>query len=287
MPKLYPSSGCRHRPLDGVPMSTENNTSQDAEHQAEIDSGAEGTELVETPAQPEDSSAGPVIVSFIVGLVVSMILGWVIFPALLYSKQKQPFNFNHKLHLEQVDEDCESCHYFRDDGSFSGIPSLDSCLDCHDEMLGESEDEAIFIKEYVEKDREVPWLVYSRQPACVYFSHAAHVVLGKMDCEACHGHIGESEVSRVYEENRITGYSRDIWGKNIAGFKRNSWDRMKMDDCAECHAEVGVGILRDRVKNPVQGYFLELVGMVWPTTTTETKGTSVQTERDGCLVCHK
>jgi hypothetical protein len=53
-----------------------------------------------------------------------------------------------------------------------------------------------------------------------------------MECVTCHGPIGESEVSRPYEYNRITGYSRDIWGKNIAGFKKNSWDRMKMDDCA-------------------------------------------------------
>ena len=60
-----------------------------------------------------------------------------------------------------------------------------------------------------------------------------------------------------------------------------------MDDCAACHAEAGVGVLREKVKNPVEGYFLEMVRMVWPTTVTPTRGTSVQTERDGCLVCHK
>jgi hypothetical protein len=80
--------------------------------------------------------------------------------------------------------------------------------------------------------------------------------MGEMDCVTCHGHIGESETSRVYEENRITGYSRDIWGRNIAGFKQNSWDRMKMNDCANCH----------RLNNVNQN--------------------SVQTQRGGCFKCH-
>lgn len=79
-----------------------------------------------------------------------------------------------------------------------------------------------------------------------------------MDCVTCHGHIGESESARPYEYNRITGYSRDIWGKNIAGIKKNSWDRMKMDDCAQCHKEAGI-----------------------------IHTSSVQTNRDACFVCHK
>jgi hypothetical protein len=50
---------------------------------------------------------------------------------------------------------------------------------------------------------------------------------------------------------------------------------------------MGVGrVPRDDVKNPVQSHFLETVKMVWPTTAMETKGTSVQTEKGGCLVCH-
>ena len=56
---------------------------------------------------------------------------------------------------------------------------------------------------------------------------------------------------------RISRYSRDIWGHNIAGIKRNSWDRMKMDDCAEYHASANV------------------------------PAGSVQTQKDGCFVCHK
>lgn len=210
-------------------------------------------------ADENGSSGGLILLFFIVGFALSMVVGWGIFPKVLYSQKNQPVNFNHALHVDLVEDGCESCHFFRDDGSFSGIPKNAQCIECHEEIQGESEDEAVFVNDYVLKDREVPWLSYSRQPDCVFFSHAAHIMGAELDCVTCHGHIGESEVARPYEQNRITGYSRDIWGKNIAGFKKNSWDRMKMDDCAECHARSAA------LKH----------------------ASSVQTQKDACFVCHK
>jgi hypothetical protein len=185
----------------------------------------------------DDKGLGLGVIFFMGAFLVCFLSGWLLFPKLLYSKKEQPFNFDHSLHVGETG-DCETCHYLREDGTFSGIPGLESCMECHtDEPMGDTDDEAVFAEEYVAKGKEVPWLVYSRQPDCVYFSHAAHTVAGGMDCKTCHGHIGESTSSRPYEENRITGYSRDIWGKNIWGIKKNSWDRMKMDDCADCHLE--------------------------------------------------
>jgi len=204
-----------------------------------------------------NGAAGAVILFFILGLVASLIVGWVIFPRLLYSKKQQPVSFNHALHNELVDGGCQSCHFFREDGTFSGITRLAQCIDCHREVQGDSPGEQKFVEQYVFRGREVPWLIYSKQPDCVFFSHAAHVKLAKMDCVTCHGPIGQSEQLKPYEFNRITGYSRDIWGRNIAGIKRHTWDRMKMDDCAACHR-----------KNNV-------------------KQTSAQTRRGACLVCHQ
>ena len=205
-----------------------------------------------TTKRPE----GPIILFFIIGFAASLVLGWGIFPKLLYSQKHQPVEFSHALHNMEVDG-CESCHYFREDGSFAGIPTLESCMECHEEAMGESEAEAKFIEEYVIPEREVPWLVYSKQPPCVFFPHAAHVISAKMECTTCHGDIGESDHLKVYEENRISGYSRDIWGKNMLGLKKNTWDRMKMNDCSACHVK----------ENVVQG--------------------SVQTGKGGCFVCHK
>jgi hypothetical protein len=236
-------------------MSTEDKAhevSAEAQEQASISPPTDPD-----PIEPNQAAGGPITLFFILGLVASLVLGWVIFPQLLYSKKEQPIQFNHVQHNELVEDGCESCHFFREDGTYSGVPKLAQCIDCHEEVNGESEEEAKFVTEYVQKDREVPWLVYSRQPDCVFFSHVAHVKMGKMDCVTCHGPVGESESLKPYEANRISGYSRDIWGKNIAGIRFNSWDRMKMNDCSECHVRNNVN----------QG--------------------SVQTLRGGCFVCHK
>ena len=187
---------------------------------------------------------------FVIGFIGALIMGWIIFPMVLYSEQPQPMNFNHALHLDpdRVDgiegdtdtERCLYCHGFRDDGTFAGIPKLAKCTECHDDPefpLGETPEEEEFLTKYVAEEKEIPWLSYYRQPDNVYFSHIAHVKNADMYCETCHGNHGQTEKLPDYKVNRLTGYSIGIWGRNIAGYKTNTWDRMKMDDCAECHAE--------------------------------------------------
>lgn len=214
----------------------------------------------DAPASSPDTQPGGayVLLFFIIGIAASMVVGWALFPGVLYSRKSQPFDFSHKLHLEHVSDGCQSCHFLRPDGSFSGVPTMAQCLHCHDEMQGRKPEEAVFFKQYVARGRQVPWRVYARQPDSVFFSHAAHIKGAKLTCETCHGPIGTSESLKPYEENRITGYSRDIWGWSIAGFKQNSWHRMKMDDCAQCHQQAA-----------------------------EIHASSVQTGRDACFVCHK
>jgi hypothetical protein len=188
---------------------------------------------------------------FLAGLIPALIVGWVIYPMVLYSKQPQPMNFNHVLHLDPdivgiegdtETEKCLYCHEFRDDGTFVGIPRLAKCTECHSDPespLGESPEEKEFLDKYVAEQKEIPWLSYYRQPDCVYFSHIAHVRIGEMGCRTCHGDHHKTEKLPTYRSNILTGYSINIWGKNIAGYKINTWDRMKMDDCAECHTKKG------------------------------------------------
>lgn len=186
----------------------------------------------------DKGAGGGGFLAFLVGFAALQVVGWFLFPMVLYGTKAQPLNFSHKVHSENAGMSCEDCHYFRDDGTYAGIPGVAKCKECHESQITESPNEAKLVKEYIEPGKEIPWLVYARQPDCVYFSHAPHVKLAGMECTTCHGHHGETDKLRPYEFNRLTKYSRDIWGKHFSGFafqKKNQSDSMKMDDCGDCH----------------------------------------------------
>jgi hypothetical protein len=153
----------------------------------------------------------------------------------------QPFAYPHKTHAAKSGTaECLECHTLREDGAFSGIPTASSCAACHAQAVGSSRAEATLVNNYITQGREPEWHVYSRQPANVRFSHAIHTRLGKLACERCHGKHGESDELRVFERNRISGYSRDIWGPTMSRFGREPHQGMKMSDCVDCHQERGV-----------------------------------------------
>jgi hypothetical protein len=180
------------------------------------------------------------LIFFGLGVSVALAAGWGAFPRALYKRQSQPLVFPHKTHAEKSALGCESCHEVRADGTFSGVPKIEVCAPCHSEVQGKSAAEATLVNEYIKLGREVPWLVYSRQPMNVFFSHAMHAQRGKMACSVCHGDIGDTDVLPVYEENRLTGYSRDIWGRAISGLGNKPGSGMKMSDCESCHRERSV-----------------------------------------------
>ena len=182
----------------------------------------------------------PLLVSLL-GLGVAVGGGWLAFPYALYSRTEQPIQFSHRIHTgEKVGLSCKDCHAMGQEGRFSGIAGLEACTPCHTEVQGTSADEKKLVEEYVSKGREIPWLVYARQPENVYFSHAQHVKLAGLACERCHGPHGASDALRPFERNRVSGYSRDIWGRSISRLRRSEWEGMKMDDCSRCHRERGV-----------------------------------------------
>lgn len=177
----------------------------------------------------------PGTLRFLAGFVFSLVIGWFVFPYVLYERIEQPLQFSHKVHTgEAGGMSCTDCHEVKPDGRFTGIPALEKCATCHSSQVGTSPHEKRLVDEYVAKNREIPWLVYAQQPENVYFSHASHI--GSVECANCHGDHGSTDSLRVYERNRISGYSRDIWGSSISRLARKaSWDGKKMDDCIGCH----------------------------------------------------
>ena len=122
------------------------------------------------------------------------------------TQKTQSIRFDHVVHVDGQVIACEDYHAFREDGSFSGLPTSENCIGCHEEVQGEDPEEARYVAEYVKKGREVEWLVYQKQPDNVYFSHAAHK--DKFECTACHHDLASMSTPPVYRENRLTSYSK-------------------------------------------------------------------------------
>jgi menaquinone reductase, multiheme cytochrome c subunit len=190
------------------------------------------------------------VISFGLGLAAALFCGWIALPYVLYRQIEQPMQFNHQVHVgDELGMSCTDCHSFDDKGRFTGIPVVASCEPCHSEPIGESLAEAVLAREHIAEGREVEWLVYSRQPDNVFFPHSTHVNLASIECQRCHGDHGTTESLRPFEQNRLSGYSRDIWGPSNSRFRRAEHEGMKMSDCTSCHRASGV--------------------------------------RDSCLICHK
>lgn len=181
----------------------------------------------------------PAPVSFAAGLVPALAAGWLLFPRVLYTKEAQPIAFSHKAHgPDGAGMTCDQCHALGDDGRFQGVPATSSCAACHSEKSGKPAVDAL-VEKYVTPGREVPWLVYARQPDNTFFPHAPHVKAGALPCERCHGPQGSSSSPRAFVKNRLTGESQDVWGPSQTRHKAHPWEGMKMADCIRCHRSSG------------------------------------------------
>lgn len=170
-------------------------------------------------AKKETSSGGAL--PFFVGFILMLFVGWWVFPKVLYSEMQQPIRFSHVVHVEDGGMYCDDCHYFNDDGTYAGIPSTEDCAMCHAGAMGDTEEEAKFIEQYVDEEKEVPWLIYQYQPDNAFFTHTAHK---DFECTECHPDVASMDSPPTYYRNRISGYSKQT---------------MKMWKCERCHAEKG------------------------------------------------
>jgi hypothetical protein len=128
---------------------------------------------------------------------------------------RQPINFNHRLHVEDSGLECGDCHLHALTGVRATIPNVGVCLDCHDEVQTESPEEAKVVA-YVQAGEPIPWRKVYLLPDHVYFSHRRHTTIAGLECEVCHGPVGE----------RVDPVSRPF-------------TPMTMDACMECHDASG------------------------------------------------
>ncbi len=108
---------------------------------------------------------------FLLGLAIGFLLLLILISLFVGSKAEQPISFNHKKHLEQG-MDCLTCHPYPKEQTFSGMPSLATCIECHKEPLTKNPEEEK-IRQFQKQGRRDP-LETSLPTArsCLLFSSA-------------------------------------------------------------------------------------------------------------------
>ena len=114
---------------------------------------------------------------------------------------EQPIAFSHKIHAGQYEIDCQYCHTGVAKGKNATIPSVNICMNCHNQiksgtLTGENEIAKI-VRAYNE-NRPIEWVRIHNLPDLAYFNHSQHVNVGGIECETCHGPVQEMDVVRQH-----------------------------------------------------------------------------------------
>jgi hypothetical protein len=131
---------------------------------------------------------------------------------------RQPIAYNHRLHTQDLEIACPKCHAGVATAEQAGPPSLDTCLECHQEAITENPEEHK-IQGYASSGEQIPWVRLTHKPDHVFFSHRRHVAVGQIACTTCHGPM----------EMQTTPPGRAL-------------KTLKMSDCIDCHQESGASL---------------------------------------------
>jgi len=116
----------------------------------------------------------------------------------------QPINFSHELHAGINKIDCQYCHDGARRSKAAVIPAVNTCMNCHKAVGGETETAQKEIgkiytaagwdpvaQKYTGETQPIEWVRIHNLPDHVYFNHSQHVVAGGVECQTCHGPVEE------------------------------------------------------------------------------------------------
>ncbi len=146
-------------------------------------------------------------------------IGWA-FSALLRSPYatrqgvilNQPVPFSHQHHVAGLGIDCRYCHTSVETSSFAGIPTTETCMNCHKQIWTNAELLEPVRSSYA-NNTPIEWNRVHDLPDFVYFNHSVHVAKG-IGCASCHGQVDRMPL--MYQEASL-----------------------QMEWCLDCHRDPG------------------------------------------------
>jgi mono/diheme cytochrome c family protein len=169
---------------------------------------------------------------------------------------KQPIAFSHKIHAGDMEIDCKYCHVGATKGRSATIPSVNICMNCHNQIKSGTqtgEGQIAQILSAYNENRPIEWVRIHNLPDLAYFNHSQHVNVAGVECQTCHGPIQEMEVVRQYSLLTM-GWCIDCHRKTDVNTKGNKYydnlvelhkasdkgTNMKVEDiggleCSKCH----------------------------------------------------
>jgi hypothetical protein len=112
-------------------------------------------------------------------------------------KPQQPIDFPHKIHTADIGVGCTDCHTGVEKGPRAGIPSINVCMSCHED-IGDAADPRIqALRDHAKRNEDMVWQrVYGfLEESHVRFNHAPHI-RAKVDCANCHGDLTQMTVAQ-------------------------------------------------------------------------------------------
>ncbi|HEY0299117.1 MAG TPA: c-type cytochrome [Arachidicoccus sp.] len=128
---------------------------------------------------------------------------------------RQPIFYSHKVHAGINQINCLYCHTNAQFSRHATVPPINVCMNCHmainsytgpqlkdaegNDIDGSAEIQKLY--EYAgykpgpgatfdpSKAKAIPWIRIHQLPDHVYFNHSQHVMVGKVQCQTCHGDI--------------------------------------------------------------------------------------------------
>ena len=164
------------------------------------------------------------IIAAIVGVVVLVGAYFIFVSRGKANPEGQPINFPHKA-MVQLGITCVYCHNTALKSPAAGMPSVQLCMGCH-QTIDPTNPEIQKVKGYWDRQEPIPWNRVYQLARFVYFSHQAHVVVGGLNCETCHGDVGNMGTAvQVVQMNMG-------WCLNCHDKQPNA---AQLKDCIICH----------------------------------------------------